>query len=32
MLYTLFLTAAVSAVIVGVMIFVYGAIRFMQNT
>ena len=32
MLYTLFLTEGAFAVILGVMIFVYGAERLMQNT
>ena len=32
MLYTLFLTAAACAAIVGVMVLVYGTVRWMQNT
>ena len=32
MLYTLFLTAAASAAILGVMVLVYGTVRWMQNT
>ena len=32
MLYTLFLTAAACAVIIGVMALVYGTVRWMQNT
>ena len=32
MLYTLILTAAACAAIVGVMVLVYGTVRWMQNT
>ena len=32
MLYTLFLTSAACAAIVGVMVLVYGAVRLMQST
>ena len=32
MLYILFLTAAACAAIVGVMVFVYGTVRWMQKT
>ena len=32
MLYTLFLTAVACAAIVGVMVLVYGTVRWMQNT
>ena len=32
MLYTLFFTAAACAAILGVMVLVYGTVRWMQNT
>ena len=32
MLYTLFLTAATCAAIIGVMVLVYGTVRWMQST
>jgi uncharacterized membrane protein YidH (DUF202 family) len=32
MLYTLFLTAAPCMAIIGVMVLVYGTVRWMQNT
>ena len=32
MLYTLFLTATACAAIFGVMVLVYGTVRWMQNT
>ena len=32
MLYTVFLTAAACTAIIGVMVLVYGTVRWMQNT
>ena len=32
MLYTLFITAAACGAIIGVMVLVYGTVRWMQNT